>query len=275
MPASNGLSGKTLFITGASRGIGRSLALRAAKDGANIVIVSKTAEKRDDLDGTIHSVAAEVEEAGGKALAIATDIRDEDAVKAAVDQAAARFGGIDILVNNASAIHFFGTEDTPLKRYDLMMDVNARGTFTCVQACLPHLAKSGAGKILTMSPPLNLNTKWLGVSPAYTLSKYGMSLLTMGFAAEFAHLKITANTLWPRTLIATDAVRVNFGAMYAHARRPEIVADAAHLILSGLPGNPTAQHFIDEDVLRDSGVSDFDAYALEPGQPLSEDIFLD
>lgn len=269
------LKGKTLFITGASRGIGRSLALRAAKDGANIVIVSKTDQKRDDLDGTIHSVAAEVEEAGGKALAVATDIRDEAAVQAAVDQAVAKFGGIDILVNNASAIHFFGTPETPLKRYDLMMDVNSRGTFTCAQACLPHLSKSGAGKILTMSPPLNLETKWLGVSPAYTLSKYGMSLLTRGFASEFAHLKITANTLWPKTLVATDAVRVNFGAMYAHARTPEIVADAAYLILCGLPGNPTGQHFIDEDVLRESGMTDFDHYALEPGQPLSEDIFLD
>lgn len=269
------LKGRTLFITGASRGIGRAIALRAAKDGANIAVIAKTAEPRPDLEGTIHSVAAEIEAAGGRALALAVDIRNDEAVAEAVQKTAAHFGGIDILINNASAIHFAGTAETPLKRYDLMMDINARGTFVCAQACLPWLQKSKAAQILTMSPPLNLGSKWLGVSPAYTLSKYGMSLLTMGFAKEFAPYGIAANTLWPRTFIATDAIRVNFGPMMAHARSPEIVADAAHRILSGLPGKPTGQHFIDEDVLRGCGISDFSAYTLDPSKPLSEDIFLD
>ena len=269
------LKGRTLFITGASRGIGRAIALRAAKDGANIAVIAKTATPHPNLPGTIHSVAEEINAAGGKALPLAVDIRDEDAVAAAVEKTAQEFGGIDMLVNNASAIHFAGTAETPLKRYDLMMDINARGVFTCVQACLPHLQKSGRGHILTMSPPLNLGSKWIGVSPAYALSKYGMSLLTLGFAKEFATLGISANTLWPRTFIATDAIRVNFEAMMGHARSPEIVADAAYKILLGLPGNPSGKHFIDEDVLRECGVTEFSHYALDPDQPLSDDIFLD
>lgn len=269
------LKGRTLFITGASRGIGRAIALRAAKDGANIAVIAKTETPHPDLPGTIHSVAAEITAAGGKALPLAVDIRDEDAVSAAVEKTVQEFGGLDILINNASAIHFAGTAETPLKRYDLMMDINARGTFSCVHACLPHLQKSDHAHILTMSPPLNLRSKWIGVSPAYTLSKYGMSLLTMGFAREFATLGISANTLWPRTFIATDAIRVNFGPMMGHARSPDIVSDAAYKILLGLPGDPTGRHFIDEDVLRECGVTEFGHYTLDPSQPLSDDIFLD
>lgn len=271
---STSLKNRTLFITGASRGIGRALALRAAKDGANVVILAKTANPRPDLEGTIHSVAREVEEAGGKALPLAVDVRDEEAVCKAALEAAEKFGGIDCVVNNASAIHFAGTEDTPMRRYDLMMNVNSRGTFTCVQACLPWLRKSRHAQILTMSPPLNLGSKYIGFSPAYSLSKYGMSLLTMGFAKEFAG-QIAANTLWPKTMIATDAIRVNFSNLMEGTRKPSIVADAAHAILCGLPGNPSGRHFIDEDVLREQGVSDFTDYAVDPSKPVTEDIFLD
>lgn len=269
------LKGRTLFITGASRGIGRAIALRAAQDGANIAVIAKTDTPHADLPGTIHTVAAEIEAAGGKALALAVDIRDEAAVAAAVEKTVAQFGGIDMLINNASAIHFAGTAETPPKKFDLMMSINSRGTFTCTQACLPYLQKSDHAHILTMSPPLNLTSKWIGVSPAYALSKYGMSLLTLGFAKEFATLGISANTLWPRTFIATDAIRVNFGPMMNHARSPEIVSDAAYKILCGLPGDPSGRHFVDEDVLRECGVTEFDHYTLDPSQPLTDDIFLD
>lgn len=273
------LKGRTLFITGASRGIGRALALRAAKDGANIAVIAKTAEPRPDLNGTIHSVAAEIRAAGGHALPLAVDIRDETALQAAIEETADYFDGIDLLVNNASALHFSGTADTPLKKYDLMMDINTRGTFVCVQACLPWLQKSREAQILTISPPLNLNSKWLGSAPAYTLSKYGMSLLTRGFAQEADFQGIAVNTLWPRSLIATDALRIHFKPMLRHARTPDIMADAAHLILSGRmfeqTGPATGQHFVDEDILRQSGIDDFSHYAIDPSKPLSEDVFLD
>lgn len=268
------LKGRTILITGASRGIGAAIAARAARDGANIAILAKSDQAHASLDGTIHTTAEAVRAAGGQALPIACDIRDEGNVAKAVALTAATFGGIDIVINNASAIHIAATTDTPAKRYDLMMDVNARGTFIVTQACLPHLEKSGAGKILTMSPPLNVTTKYLAISPAYTLSKMGMSLLTMGFAGEFKHLDIAANTLWPQTMIATDAIRVNFPPLYAQCRTPEIVADAAYVILT-MAGHPTGQHFVDEAVLRQSGIRDFSHYALTPGQVPADDIFLD
>lgn len=268
------LHGKTLFITGSSRGIGRALALRAARDGANIVIIGKSDRPHATLEGTIHSVAAEVVAAGGRALPLACDVRDENQVVQAALKAAETFGGIDILINNASAIHMAGTPETSAKHYDLMMNINSRGTFICTQACLPYLSRSPRAQILTMSPPLNIRTKWLGASPAYTLSKMGMSLLTMGFAAEFQHIRIAANTLWPKTMIATDAIRVNFPALYQQCRTAEIVADAAHAIFTD-PTHPTAQHFIDETVLRAKRITDFAHYALNPTETLAEDIFLD
>jgi citronellol/citronellal dehydrogenase len=266
--------GRTVFITGASRGIGRAVALRLAAEGANIALLSKTETPNPDLPGTVHSVAAEIETAGGFALPLAVDIRDENAVQDAAEKTATRFGGIDIVINNASAIHFAGTDETPTKKYDLMMDVNARGTFICVKTCLPWLLKSTNAQILTMSPPLNIGTKWLGVSPAYTLSKFGMSLLTIGFAGEFEG-KIRANTLWPKTFIATDAIRVNFGSMISHSRSTAIVADAAHAILSNKIGAVTGQHLVDEAVLRRIGVTDFSSYATDPANQPQDDIFLD
>lgn len=266
--------GKTVFITGASRGIGRAIALRLAAEEANIALIAKTQTARPDLPGTIHSVAAEIAATGGQALPVAADVRDEDGIALAAQKTAERFGGIDIVINNASAIHFAGTEDTPVRKYDLMMDVNSRGTFVCVQSCLPWLLKSPDAQILTMGPPLNLDSKWIGVAPAYALSKYGMSLLTMGFAKEFAG-KIRANTLWPKTFIATDAIRVNFGAMMQQSRRPAIVADAAHAVLSGSLGAVTGRHLIDEDILCQIGITDFTSYAADPAQEPQEDIFLD
>ena len=268
------LKGKTLFITGASRGIGRALALRAAADGANIAIIAKSAEPHPTLGGTIHTVAEEVRAAGGQALPIPCDIRSTECVEDSVRRTAETFGGIDILINNASAVHMAGTAETSTKRYDLMMDINSRGTFVCSQACAPYLARSSAAHILTMSPPLNIRTKWLGISPAYTLSKMGMSLLTMGFATEFKGQNICANTLWPKTMIATDAIRVNFPDMYRQSRTTDIVADAAYMILTN-PDRPTGQHFIDEDILVNFGVTDLSRYALDPSVPLAEDIFLD
>ena len=268
------LKGRTILITGASRGIGAAIAERIARDGANIAILAKSDQTHASLDGTIHTTAEAVRAAGGQALPIACDIRDEDSVAKAVALTAATFGGIDVVINNASAIHMAATADTPAKRYDLMMGVNTRGTFVVTQACLPHLAKSSAGKILTMSPPLNVTTKHLAISPAYTLSKMGMSLLTMGFAGEFKPMNIAANTLWPQTMIATDAIRVNFPPLYALCRKAEIVADAAYVTLT-IAGHPTGQHFVDEAVLRQSGIHDFSRYALTPGQIPADDIFLD
>src|SRR3954470_11999253 len=242
----NHLKDKTLFITGASRGIGKAIALRAARDGARVVVAAKTAEPDPRLPGTIHSAAAEIEAAGGQALPLVLDVRDEAQVAAAVANAVAHFGGIDILVNNASAIHPFGTLETPLKRYDLMMDINVRGSFACAQACLPHLLKSRAPRILSLSPPLNLRPRWLGVHPAYTASKYGMSLLTLGFAEEFRERGLAASTLWPRTLIATSALGIAAPGEVERARRPEIMADAAHWILTQDAREVSGRSFLDE-----------------------------
>jgi citronellol/citronellal dehydrogenase len=269
------LSGKTLFITGASRGIGREIALRAARDGANIVIASKSAVANPKLPGTIHSVAAEVEAAGGRALPLQCDIRDEDAVNASVAAAVDTFGGIDILVNNASAIWLRGTLDTPMKRFDLMQQVNARGTFLCAQACLPWLLKAPNPHILTLAPPPSLDPKWWGPHTGYTLAKMGMSLVTLGLAAEFGPQGVAINALWPRTVIATDAIRMIPGVKPEWCRKPEILADAAHAVLVRPAQGFTGRFLIDDEVLREAGVTDLSQYAVDPSQRLLPDLFLD
>ncbi|HXV06690.1 MAG TPA: NAD(P)-dependent oxidoreductase [Burkholderiales bacterium] len=269
------LKEKTIFITGASRGIGRSIALRCAQDGANIVIAAKTAEPHPKLSGTIHTVAREVEQAGGRALPLQLDIREEEAVFAAVKQAVGAFGGIDILVNNASAISLTGTLATPIKRYDLMQAINARGTYLCSQVCLPHLLKAANPHILTLSPPLNLNPRWFAAHAAYTISKYGMSMCTLGMAAEFKERGVAVNSLWPRTTIATAAVEVFFPEALASSRKPEIMGDAAYLILTRDSRSATGNFYLDDEVLRAAGVTDLGRYAVTPGVPASPDIFLD
>ena len=269
------LAGRTVFVTGATRGIGRAIALRCARDGANVVVTGKTVEPHPKLAGTIHSVAAEVEQEGGQALAVALDVRDESAIAHAVARAADTFGGIDVLVNNASAISLSATPATPLRRYDLMQQVNARGTFACTQACLPWLERSANAHILTLSPPLNLKPRWLRDHLAYTISKYGMSLCTLGFAAEFAERGIAANSLWPRTTIATAAVEVFFPQAMSASRTPRIMADAAWWILTRPSRSCTGNFFVDEEVLRNAGVRDLSVYAVEPGAPLAADLFLD
>jgi citronellol/citronellal dehydrogenase len=269
------LSGKTLFITGASRGIGRAIALRAARDGANIVIASKSAQPNPKLPGTIHSVAAEVEAAGGRALPLQCDIRDEDAVHASVAATIDAFGGIDILVNNASAIWLRGTLDTPMKRFDLMQQVNSRGSFLCAQACLPALLKAPNPHILTLAPPPSLHPKWWGAHTGYTLAKMGMSFVTLGLAAEFGPQGVAVDALWPRTVIATDAINMIPGVDPAWCRKPEIVADAAHAILVQSSREGGGRFLIDEDVLRAAGVNDFSQYAVDPSQRLLPDLFLD
>jgi len=270
------LAGRTLFITGASRGIGREIALRAARDGANVAIAAKTAEAHPKLAGTIHTVADEVRAAGGKALAIQLDVRDENAIIEAVKKTAQEFGGIDILVNNASAISLTPTMETPAKRYDLMMGVNARGTFLCSQACIPLLKKSSNPHILTLSPPLSMKGKWFAGHVAYTMSKFGMSMCTLGMSEELRPLGIAVNSLWPRTTIATAAVEVHFPAAILKASRTsEIMSDAAHVILTSDAKANTGNFYVDEDVLRKEGVTDFEKYAITPGTPLFQDLFLD
>lgn len=269
------LAGKTLFISGGSRGIGLAIALRAARDGANVVIAAKTTEPHPKLPGTIWSAAEEIEAAGGKALPLKTDIRDEDQVMLAVEQAVERFGGIDILVNNASAISLTGTLETPLKRFDLMMSINLRGTYLCSRACLPHLKRAANPHILTLSPPLNLNPRWLGPHVAYTIAKYGMSMCVLGMAEEFRKDRIAVNALWPRTTIATAALQIIPGARPEAGRKPEIMADAAHAVLTRASRELTGQFLIDEEVLREAGVSDFSRYAVDPREPLRIDLFLD
>ncbi len=266
------LEGKTLFITGASRGIGKAIALRAARDGANVVIASKTVEPHPKLPGTIHTAAAEVEAAGGHALPIATDIRFDEQVESAVAHAVERFGGIDILVNNASAIFLAGTLDTPMKRYDLMFDINARGAFVCAQACLPHLKKAANPHVLNLSPPLSLERRWFAPHAAYTLSKYAMSAWVLGMAEEFRDDGIAFNALWPRTTIDTEAIRLILGAeMRRRSRKPEILADAAHIILTKDSRSFTGRFCLDEEVLRTAGITDFSKYRHEG---VSEDDLL-
>jgi citronellol/citronellal dehydrogenase len=270
------LAGKVLFITGASRGIGEAIALRAARDGARIVVVAKTAEPHAKLRGTVRTTCEAVEAAGGEALGCITDIRDESAVERAVHEAAERFGGIDILINNASAISLTATPDTPMKRFDLMHAVNTRGTFLCSKLCLPWLEKSQNPHILTLSPPPQLRPEWFSPHVGYTLSKYGMSLCTLGFAREFAARGIAVNSLWPKTMIATAAVENLLGGAQAlgHCRQPAIVADAAHAILTRPSREFTGQFCIDEDILREMGVSDFAGYAVDPKLEPALDIFL-
>jgi citronellol/citronellal dehydrogenase len=270
------LQGRTLFITGASRGIGEAIALRAARDGANLVIAAKTAEPHPKLPGTIFTAAEGIEAAGGRALPCTVDVRFEDQIRDAVDRAVEAFGGIDILVNNASAISLTGTLETPLGRYDLMQDINARGTFACSQACIPHLQRSDNPHILNLAPPLDLEARWFADHLAYTMAKYAMSMCVLGMAEEFRDRGIAVNALWPRTLIATAAVQNLLGGDEAvrRARKPEIVADAAHWILTRPSRETTGNFFIDEEVLRAAGVTDLDGYAVSPGAELLPDLFL-
>ena len=269
------LRGKTLFITGASRGIGKAIALRAAQDGANIVIAAKTAEPHPKLPGTIYSAAKEIEAAGGQALPCVVDIRFEEQVEAAVAKALETFGGIDILVNNASAISLTGTLHTPMKRYDLMHQVNTRGTFLCSQKCLPHLQKADNPHILNLSPPLNMETRWFAPHVAYTMAKFGMSMCILGMAGEFKDKGVAANALWPKTAIDTAAIRMLMGPGSSKAaRKPSIIADAAHWILTQDSKETTGNFFIDEEVLLAAGVTDIESYSVEPGNALAPDFFI-
>ena len=270
------LNGKTIFMSGGSRGIGLAIAKRCAQDGANVVIAAKTDKPHPKLEGTIHTAAAEIEAAGGQALGVVCDIRDEDNVKQAVNQAVERFGGIDICINNASAISLTPTLATPMKRYDLMNGVNARGTYLVSQTCLPHLLKSENPHILNIAPPLDMNPKWFKNHTAYTMAKYGMSMCTLGMAAEFSG-KVGVNSLWPMTSIDTAAVRNVLGgdAMAKMSRTPEIMSDAAHLVLTQDAKSLSGQFVIDEFILAENGVTDFGKYQL-PGYegPLVADFFV-
>jgi citronellol/citronellal dehydrogenase len=273
------LKDKTLFITGASRGIGLAIAKRAARDGANVVVIAKTTDPNPKLPGTIYSAAEEIEAAGGRALPLAVDIREESAVLAAVAEAVARFGGVDILVNNASAISLTDTEHTPMKRYDLMNGINARGTYLCTQACLPELKKSAAAgrnpHVLTMSPPLSMKEHWFAPHTAYTMAKYGMSMCTLGHAGEFRKYGIGVNSLWPRTAIATAALQMIPGADWKACRTPEILADAAYLVLTS-PSSVTGNFFIDDALLAERGITDLAKYAVTPGNTkFLPDFFVD
>lgn len=267
---------RTIFITGASRGIGKAIALRLAKEGANIVIAAKSVEEDPRLGGTIHSAAKEVEEAGGKALAVQVDIRNEEQIAAAVQQAADRFGGIDAVINNASAIQLTPTLQTPSKRFDLMQGINVRGTFLVVQHCLPYLQKGNNPHILTLSPPVNLHPKWMGGHIAYTITKYSMSMLALGWAAELKSAGIASNALWPRTTIDTAAVRNLLGgeALAKMSRTPDILADSVYYILSKTAAQCSGNTFIDEEVLAAEGITDLDKYSVVPGGQLYPDLFI-
>ena len=269
------LAGRRLFITGGSRGIGLAIALRAARDGAKVAIAAKTTEPHPKLPGTIFTAAREIEAAGGEALALVCDIRDDAAVETAVAQAVDAFGGLDICINNASAISLTGTLETPMKRYDLMHQINARGTYLVSRTCLPHLLKADNPHILNLSPPLSLSPRWFKNHVAYTMAKYGMSMCVLGMAAEFADRGVAVNALWPKTAIATAAIAMLPGVDTNMCRTPEIVADAAHAVLTRPADHTTGQFLIDEDVLRQAGVGDFDGYAVAPGTPLLPDFFLD
>jgi citronellol/citronellal dehydrogenase len=275
------LAGRTLFITGASRGIGLAIGVRAARDGANVAIAAKTTEPHPKLPGTIHTAAAEIERAGGKALPLAVDIRDEAAVQDAVAQTVARFGGIDILVNNASAINLTGTLATPMRRFDLMFGVNVRGTFLCSQACLPHLLNAAAAgrnpHILMLAPPLSMQPRWFKNHVAYTMAKYGMSMCVLGMAEEFREAGVAVNALWPKTTIATAALAMIPAMMERldNCRKPDIIADAAHAIFIRDARTATGNFYVDEALLASEGVTDFARYAVKPGAPLIPDFFLD
>ncbi|MEM9821353.1 MAG: NAD(P)-dependent oxidoreductase [Bacteroidota bacterium] len=270
------MKGKTAFITGSSRGIGKAIALRLAREGANIVVAAKTASPHPKLEGTIHSAAEEIEQAGGKALAIQVDIREEEQVKNALEKGANHFGGIDILINNASAINLSPTSFLPMKRYDLMHDINVRGTFMVAKYAIPYLQMGDNPHILNLSPPLNLDPIWFGNHLAYTMSKYGMSMIILGLAEELKRHRIAANALWPQTAIATAAVKYALGGeeMMKCSRTPEIMADAAFAILSKSSQECTGNFFIDETLLRAEGMTDFDHYAVDLSQKLLTDLFL-
>ena len=269
------LSGKTLFITGASRGIGLAIALRAARDGASVAIAAKSDVANPKLPGTIHSAAEAVNQAGGRGLALKCDIREEDQVRASVAATVDAFGGIDILVNNASAIWLRGALDTPMKRFDLMQQVNARGSFLCAQACLPYLLDAPNPHILTLCPPPSLDPKWWAPHTGYTLAKMGMSFVTLGLAAEFGPRGVAVNALWPRTLIATDALNMIPGVQAGNGRSPAIMGDGAHAVLVRDARTTSGQFFIDDEVLGEAGVTDFSGYAMDPALPLLPDLFLD
>ena len=270
------LKNKTLFVSGASRGIGLAISKRAAKDGANIILAAKTAEPHPKLPGTIYTAADEIEKVGGKALPVICDIRDEKRVDEAVKQGVDRFGGIDICINNASAIHLSDTLNTPMKRYDLMHNINVRGTFLLSQTCIPHLKKGNNPHILTLGPPLDIARKWFGITLAYTTAKYGMSLIAHGLAEELGEFGIASNCLWPRTALDTAAVQNVIGAeLVKGSRKPSIYADAAYAVLKRDSSDCTGNFFLDQDVLEEEGVTDFEQYAIEPGQQLVSDFFVD
>jgi citronellol/citronellal dehydrogenase len=270
------LKDKTIFISGGSRGIGLAIAVRAARDGANVAIAAKTTEPHPRLPGTIYSAAQEIESAGGRALPIAVDIRDENAVARAVQQTVEKFGSIDILINNASAISLTGTLETPMKRFDLMFGVDVRGTYVCSQACIPHLKQARNPHILTLSPPLNLNPRWFRNHVAYTMAKYGMSMCVLGMAEEFRGDGIAVNALWPRTVINTAAIALLPGVDPKQCRTPEILADAACVILNRDSRAHTGNFYIDEEVLREAGITDLSKYAVAPGTTkFLPDLFLD
>ncbi|HXE43775.1 MAG TPA: NAD(P)-dependent oxidoreductase [Conexibacter sp.] len=271
------LSGKTIFISGASRGIGLAIALRAARDGANVALIAKTAQPHPRLEGTIYTAAEQIEAAGGQALPVVGDIRDEAQVEAAVAQAVERFGGIDVCVNNASAINLARSEALDMKRYDLMQDINVRGTFAVSRACIPHLRKAENPHVLTLSPPIDLDPRWLGPHLGYTLAKYGMSLVALGLAAELREDGIASNALWPRTLVATAAVQNLLGgdAAMARARKPSVYADAAYAVLCRPARDCTGNAFLCEDVLVEEGVTDLSEYSYVEGAELAVDLFVD
>ena len=269
------LKGKTIFMTGGSRGIGEAIAIRCAQDGVNVVIAAKTAEPHPRLPGTIFTAAKKIEDAGGQALPVQVDIRDEANVQSAIDQTIERFGGIDIVINNASAIMLTGTLETPMKRFDLMHQVNTRGTFLVSKLTLPYLLESDHPHILNISPPLNLAPHWFGNHVAYTMAKYGMSMCVLGMANEFADRGVGVNALWPKTAIATSAVKNVIGeALIERSRNCDIMSDAAHVILTRDPKTTNGNFFVDEDILREEGVTDFDKYAIKPGVELAPDFFL-
>jgi citronellol/citronellal dehydrogenase len=269
------LKDKTIFVTGGSRGIGRAIALKFATDGANIVIASKTSDSHPSLPGTIHTVADEIRQLGSQALAVQLDTRDDSAIQRAIEKTVQTFGGLDILINNASAISPTGVLDTPAKRYDLLQSVNTRGTYLCAHHALPHLRVSKNPHILSLSPPISTDPKWYGRYLAYAISKYGMSMCTLGLAEEFREAGVAANSLWPRTMIATDAVRVHYREEYRRSRSPAIMADAAYLIVTKSSRSFSGHCLIDDDFMKAEGISDLSGYAIDPTVELAPDILID
>jgi citronellol/citronellal dehydrogenase len=271
------LAGKTMFISGATRGIGLAIALRAARDGANVALIAKTGEPHPKLEGTVHTAAEEIRAAGGKALPIVGDIRDDEQVLAAVERAVSEFGGIDVCVNNASAINISGPEELEMKRYDLMQDINCRGAFLVSKTCAPHLKRAENPHILTLSPPISLDPKWLAPMVGYTIAKYGMTLVALGFAAQYKADGIASNALWPRTLVATAAVKNLLGGetAMARARKPEIYADAAYAVITRPSRECTGNTFLCEDVLAEEGVTDLERYSYTSGAELQVDLYVD